>query len=45
MKTTFDKMDINKDGHIDKDEMYIYIKQLLGMHHVKYQTYADKEKA
>ena len=35
MQGTFQKMDINGDGAIDKEEMFEYIKELMSMHHLK----------
>ena len=37
MQETFAKMDINNDGHIDKQEMYIFIKSLIGVQGNPYQ--------
>ena len=38
MTKTFEKMDLNKDGQIDKEEMFVYVKALMEQHHLKKQA-------
>ena len=43
MKETFAKMDINNDGHIDKDEMYIFITKLIIISNGGYHFMTEEE--
>ena len=35
IKLAFSSMDLNSDGHIDKSEMFVYVKKLMSQHHLK----------
>ena len=34
---TFKQIDTNNDGQIDKEEMFVYVKELMLKHHIKKQ--------
>ena len=34
IEATFNGMDLNNDGHIDKDEMFVFVKNLMFQHHM-----------
>ena len=40
---TFNEMDLNKDGQIDKDEMFVYVKNLMSKHHSKKKEEVKEE--
>tara|TARA_B110000285_G_C14510152_1_gene331966 strand:+ start:108 stop:419 length:312 start_codon:yes stop_codon:yes gene_type:complete len=35
IEATFNGMDLNNDGHIDKEEMFVFVKNLMFQHHMK----------
>ena len=34
IEATFNGMDLNNDGHIDKEEMFVFVKNLMFQHHM-----------